>query len=772
MRMRETKLNSAPADASASSLAHLHVPAWLLAMLLALVTIALYWPALHCDFINLDDDDNVTNNFHVQGGLNWEGIKWAFTNTQQAAYWAPMLWLSHMLTCQFFGLNPWGHHLINVLLHALNTALVFLLFRRLTGATWRSFFVAALFGWHPLRVESVAWLTERKDVLSAFFGLLSLICYVRFVEQKGARSQQQGISDSLILVPYCWSLFFFALGLMSKPMLVTWPFVMLLLDWWPLKRFAIGDLRLAISRLVVEKLPFFVLAVAASAVTFLVQKRGGAVMSMATLPFGVRLENALISYCRYLGKLFWPVDLAVFYPHPGHWPMGLVLLAGILLASITALCLLKRTCQPFLLMGWLWFAGTLVPVIGLVQAGSVAMADRFTYIPALGMLILVIWGVHELTCCWRNQALVSSVAGGVAIVLCLGLTHRQLGYWQDTEILFRHALAVAEDNYFARVELGAALDQKGRIDEAISQFRQAVRLNPNDDIANNNLGNDLLRQGQIDEAIGRFEQAVRLDPRLAGFHYNLGRAFSLKGQTDEAINQYQETIRLKPDYAEAHYRLGIALNKEGRLDEAMNEFQEAIRLKPDFPEAYYNLGTVLGVKGRIDEAINQFREAIRLKPDYAEAYNNLGSALKLKGQSAEAIHQFQEAIRWDPDDASAYYNLGSALAEQGQIDEAIRQYQQAIRRQPDDPKVHYNLGNACNRVGRTDEAILQYQEALRLNPEMVEARYNLGVTLCQKGRLEEAIGQFQEVIRLRPDFAEARQNLEHALELKNASTNR
>jgi Flp pilus assembly protein TadD len=640
MRSPELKSDLAPERALPSMTSPWHLPAWLLAVLLALVTVTLYWPVMHCDFVDLDDDIYVTANSHVQSGLTWTGIKWAFSNTQQADYWAPMMWLSHLLACQLFGLNPWGHHLINVLLHAVNTALVFLLFRRLTGATWRSFFVAALFGWHPLRVESVAWVTEQKDVLSAFFGLLSLIFYVRFVQQKEARSKPQGAFVSLILSPYCWSLFFFALGLMSKAMLVTWPFVMLLLDYWPLQRvssfkFSVSNpatkpssiLNHQFSTLVFEKLPFFALAAAASVVTFMAQKHGGAVTPIENLPFDARCGNALISYCRYLGKLFWPTDLAVLYSHPGYWPVGQVLLAGGLILGITVLFIVVWRRYPFLLMGWLWFVGTLVPVIGLVQAGEVAMADRFSYIPSLGLLVLVIWGVSELTRRRWHQAIFLAVAGCATIILCLGLTRQQIGCWKDRQTLFRHALTVTKNNYLAHCSLGTILLNKGQTDEAISQFRETIQLIPDNFKAHNNLGNAFLRKNQV----------------------------------DEAINQFQDVIRLKPGYAEAHNNLGAALGRKGQIDKAISQFQEAIRLAPGNSEAHYNLGTALGQKGQIDEAISQFQEAIRLNPGFANAHNNLGIALSRKGQTDEAIRQFQEAIRWEPGFAEARNNLAHVL---------------------------------------------------------------------------------------------------------------
>ena len=618
------KSNLAPTRASTPVMAGSRFPVWLIAALLVLVTIALYWPATRYDFSSLDDPEYVTENPHVQGGLNWAGVKWAFCNTEQAAYWAPLMWLSHLLACQLFGLNAWGHHLINVLLHATNTALVFLVFRRMTGAAWRSLILAALFGLHPLRVESVAWVTERKDVLSTLFWMLTLWAYVKYVEAAEVRNSKSSLW-------YGAALAMFVLGLMSKAaMLVTVPCVLLLLDYWPLERFKSGSA----WQLVTEKIPFFALAAVASVVTFMVQKHGGAVAAVENLPLGARSGNALISYCRYLGKLFWPTDLAVFYPHPGYWPLEQVLLAGVLIVGISVLLFVKQRRYPFLLMGWLWFCGTLVPVIGLMQAGEQAMADRFTYVPSLGVLILAIWGAYELTRRWRYQVIVLSVAGSAAIVLCIGLTRQQLGHWKDNETLFRHALEVTENNYFAHKALGDALLKKGQTDEAINQYQEAIRLKPDSADAHYNLGNALLKKDQTDEAISQYQEVIRLKPDDADAHNNLGDALLKKGQTDEAINQYQEAIRLKPDSADAHYNLGNALRKKGQIDEAINQYQEVIRLKPDDAEAHNNLGVALAIKGQTDEAIRQFQEAIRLKPDSADAQNNLARALRMKNAPA------------------------------------------------------------------------------------------------------------------------------------------
>jgi tetratricopeptide (TPR) repeat protein len=628
-RRSRGKTKPVPSEAPDPIKARLRYLVWLLAALLVLGTIALYWPATRCGFISFDDDLYVTANAHVQNGLTWENLKWAFFNPV-ASNWHPLTMLSHMLDCQFYGLNPWGHHLTNVLLHALNGALVFVLLQQLTEAMWRSLLVAALFAVHPLRVESVVWVAERKDVLSGFFGLLTLIFYARYARKRATiesgKPEAQGnpAPDAHSAAKdYVLALFFLALGLMSKAMLVTWPFVMLLLDYWPLARFRPGRIRL----LLVEKIPFFGLAVAVSIVTFLVQKSAGAEAAGEYLSFDMRASNAVISYCRYLGKLFWPTDLAVFYPHPGYWPIDQVGLAGLFLAAVSVLFFVKRRPYPFLLMGWLWYLGMLVPVIGLVQVGEQAMADRYAYIPSVGVLILTVWGAHELTRRWRNQVIALSLAGAAAIVLCGGLTRQQIGFWQDSETLFRHALAVTKNNYLAHYNLAVVLEKKGQFDEAVTQYQASVRLAPG----------------------------------YAGFHNNLGIALYKKGDLDDAISQYENAIRLKPNYPDALYNLATARYKEGQLDGAISLFQEVIRLKPDHADAHNNLGTALYQKGHINAAIGEYQAAIRLRPDDAAFHNNLGIARERNGQTDQAISEYQEALRLKPDDVPAENNLTRAL---------------------------------------------------------------------------------------------------------------
>jgi tetratricopeptide (TPR) repeat protein len=623
-----------------------------MAALLVLVTLVLYWPVTGHGFVAFDDHAYVTENSHVQAGLSWEGVKWAFSNPV-CCNWHPVTVLSHMLDCQAFGLNPWGHHLTSLLLHAVNAMLVFWLLQQMTGARWRSLLVAALFALHPLRVESVAWVAERKDVLSGFFGLLALMAYARYAQRSVISNQWSVIGHRPSGVPaphngprptdhrlpitdhgllfYLLSLFFLALGLMSKPMLVTWPFVMLLLDYWPLKR--IKPKRA--WRLVAEKIPFFALSAAVTVTTFVVQRQGGAVRLVEYLPLSERCANALVSYGRYLGKLLWPANLAVFYPHPGEWPTGKVVLGGGLVVGLLVLFWLKRRQCPYLLMGWLWFLGTLVPVIGLVQVRSQAMADRYSYIPSLGVMIVAVWGAYALTRDWRYQALAWWLGGGAAIIVCLALTRQQIGYWESNEALFGHALEATDDNYLAHKAFGDALDEKNETDEARKHYLEAIRLKPGYPEPYNNLGDMLAKEGRLNDAIHQFQEALRLNPHFADAHYNLGNTLLKGGQTSEAIRQYEEAIRLNPDYTEAHNNLGAALNGQGRIDEAIRQYREVIRLKPADAGPHNNLGLALSRTGQIDEAIRQYREALRLKPDYAEAQSNLARALGMKNASPD-----------------------------------------------------------------------------------------------------------------------------------------
>ncbi len=584
-------------------------------LVLFLVVAGVFLPALGHDFITYDDPAYVTRNSHVTAGLTWEGIRWAFGSTT-ASNWHPLTWISHMADCEVFGLRPWGHHLTSVLLHALNAALLFVVLRRMTGAPWRSLFVAALFGLHPLHVESVAWIAERKDVLSTAFGLLTLWAYARHAERAAANGRGAWIWQGAAAG-------FFALSLMCKPMLVTIPGVLLLLDWWPLRRWQTAS---AAGRrmLLIEKLPFIVLAAVSCAVTLYAQGRGVAVQSVEDFPWVVRLANALIAYGGYLGRCFVPIKLAVFYPFvPGPVPVGQSLLAGLLLAGATVAAVAAARRRPYVVVGWLWFAGTLVPVIGLVQIGGQSMADRYSYVPLIGIFLIVAWLAGDVAAAgprWRSMLAVAAVA---VVVACAGLTIRQLGFWRDGVALFRHALAVTTpDNWVAHANLYLTL---APTDPAASraEFREMTRILGDFARRYDRKGLELRREpGRSQEAIKAFRTAVRILPVLPEPHCHLGLALAqTPGGIAEAIDEFQAALQLKPDYAEAHAGLGSALAQtSGRLLDSIGEFRTALGLDPNLAEAHAGLGALLAtIPGREAEAIEELQAALRLKPDLREA---------------------------------------------------------------------------------------------------------------------------------------------------------
>ena len=593
-----------------------------IAGILALGTFAVVAPALRLGFVNYDDPEYVTENPPVRAGLRAASVAWAFT-TPHSANWHPLTWLSHMADCQLYGLAPAGHHATSVVLHAASAAVLFGALAGMTGATWPSLFVASAFALHPLRVESVAWVAERKDVLAGLCWMLALVAYWRYVRRPR---------------PTRWLLVVaaFALGLLAKPMVVTLPFVLLLLDRWPLGR-------PWSARIVSEKLPLLALSLAASAVTFAVQRGAGAVASLDTLSFGARLAGATVAVATYLVKTFWPTNLAVFYPNRPPAPWQLVL-SVLLLVAVSLLAVAQHRRRPYLLVGWLWYLGTLVPVIGLVKVGDQAMADRFTYIPQIGVLLMLAWGAAELSV--PRAALVAT--GAAALAASAVLTVRQLDVWQDSITLFTHATAVTRDNYVAEANLGAAL----------------------------------LDLGHPSDAIGHLRRAEAIKPDYVKPHVTLGKALAESGDAEGAAREYAEALRLDPGYATAHYNLGLLLAGQGRLDEAIARYREALRLDPNYANARHNLGAALAAEGRFEEAVAEYRRALALLPDLGIAHGNLAIALERLGRRDEAIAEYRTAVRLMPRDPTARYNLAGGLAGDGRFDEAIAELQVAMRLRP------------------------------------------------------------------------------------------
>jgi tetratricopeptide (TPR) repeat protein len=614
-------------------------------LLLGLVLIAAtgfcFWPLSDAGFIHLDDDVYVTANPQVTSGLTLTGAVWAFTSTH-AANWHPLTWLSHMLDCQLYGLNPAGHHASSVLLHLSTVLLLFIVFQRMTGTLWQSGFVAALFALHPLHVESVAWVAERKDVLSTLFWVLTMGAYARYAEGRAAgqsaASRERGVRGkrgSYLLV-----LLFFALGLMSKPTLVTLPFVLLLLDYWPLGRMGRTINKDRLRPLVLEKLPLFMLSAVSSAVTFLVQRSGGAVGLLELLPLEQRIANALVSYVAYIGKMLWPWHLAVYYPYDENLPLWQVVGAALLLLAITAAVVRFGRKRPYLRVGWFWYLGTLVPMIGLVQVGGQAMADRYTYVPMIGLFVMIAMAVPEVLNRWRCRKKVMALSAGIILVALLAVGRSQASLWRNSIRLFDHSLAAASDNYLIR----------------------------------NNLGNALERMGRVDEAIGHYRESLRIAPGNAEVYFNLANAISRKGKAHEAIALYAEALRLRPDYAEAHNNLGSELDRLGQIADAMAHYREAVRLKPDYVEAVSNVGVALAKQGQAAEALPYFEKAIRIDPRYEKAYHNRGVALFDQGRVREAIASYDQAVRINPGFVEARYSLALAYVTIGDRQACWKQY--------------------------------------------------------------------------------------------------
>jgi tetratricopeptide (TPR) repeat protein len=546
-----------------------------IALLLALATFALYLPVAWFGFVVYDDGLYVTDNPIVQAGVTWAGVKWAFT-TMAASNWHPLTWLSHMIDCGIFGLNPAGPHLVNALFHAVNAALLFIVLRRLTDKLWPSVFVAALFAWHPMHVESVAWISERKDVLSTFFALLALLNYTRYVEESKVQSPKFKVYFSLSLVT-------FTLGLMAKPMLVTLPCLLLLLDFWPLRRIEKFKLSRASLKLVLEKWPFFFITAISCAITFLAQSQhgGSAVASLELVSLHYRLKSVPLAYVEYLCKTFWPAKLAIFYPLHEKIPASTGAASGALLVFISLAVVWLHRTRPYLFTGWFWFLGMLVPVIGFVQVGGAALADRYSYLPSVGIFIAVTFAAYD--CAARFKIPKSIFAGFSVCILaaCIVTMEIQLSHWQNSVTLFRHALAVTTDNDVARDNLGVALEQQGRLVEAAEQYRAAARLEPDRYIAFHNLAGVLDRLGHPTEALVEHREAARLEPQKQILHYCLGLALVAADQTDEALKEFSEAARLDAHYPWPHLEIAKIFLQRNRDAEALDELRAALRIDPD-----------------------------------------------------------------------------------------------------------------------------------------------------------------------------------------------
>ena len=660
---------------------------FIVCLFLVVITILAYLQLSSHDLLSFDDHKYITQNIHVQKGITLENIVWVF-RIVDFAYWHPLTWLSHMLVFQIFGMNTFMHHLINLFLHIANALLLFLVLKRMTGSLWKSAFVAALFALHPLNVETVAWASERKNVLSTFFWMLTLLTYARYAERPD-------------VFRYLITFLVFALGLMAKPMLVTLPFVLVLLDYWPLCRFKrfqsdsmehgirqsmpYGSRWSPVSRLVVEKIPFLFLSAGCIHLSSLSVQRLGIVISTALVPMKLRIYNALVSYVIYIKKMVWPHNLAVYYPYPESLPFWEVAGAAVFLICVSVLVFREHKSKPYLAVGWLWYIGTLVPAIGLIQAGLwPSIADRFAYVPLIGLFIIIAWGVPDLVARWRYKKIVLATTAAAVVLTLTATTWFQNRYWANSIALFKHSLDVTKDNDVAHQKLGEALATQGKTDEAIRHYYEALRIKPDLVAARLNLGVTLREEDKINEAMEHFSMVLQAKPDCAEAYYELGVTLEKQGNFDAAVKHYSEALRMKPGFAKVHKNLGILLARQKKDKEAIFHFYEAIRIGPYNADVYCNLGIIYTNQKNIEKAILHYKKALHLNPNMAQALYNLSWILAScederfrNGEGAVTLaEKLCKITRYNQ--PLALDTLAAAYAETGKFDEAVTLSQKAL----------------------------------------------------------------------------------------------
>lgn len=734
-----------------------------LCALLVLLTFAAYWPLHRSGFVDYDDPEYVTGNPHVREGLSVKGVLWAFTSTN-ASNWFPLTWLSHMTDCQIYGMNPAGHHLTGLLFHIANALLVFFFFNRTTGGIWQSGFAAAVFAVHPLHVESVAWISERKDVLSAFFGLLAIICYVKYTEWYTVReSRFKAVKGHLTnhhspITVYAACLAAYAFSLMSKPMLVTLPFVLLLLDIWPLDRFR----KTSTFRLVLEKIPMIALSLISCIITMSVQRGAIAVSVMEQpaamtfqtrdFPLGLRLSNAIVAFIRYIWLMICPKGLCILYPHPRNsLPAWQVTLSLLMLAAITA-AVFYMSRRRYLIVGWLWFIVTLIPVIGIVQVGSQAMADRYMYLPSIGILIIAAWGCSDLLA-GRPKTKTAAWVPAVLLVAALSLcTRTQTGYWKDSFSLFSRALAVTSGNYIMHNNLGNVFHKEGRLNDAIGQFQQALAIEPDNPEANNNLGNVLSDQGKLDDAARYYRRALKSAEGSSAVYYNLAVTLSSQGRFSQAAEYCRMVLDIEPDNIKARYRLAVAMGAQGLFDEAIKNYRQVLAAEPGNLQAMSNLGGILQLKGDPAGAQEYYLKALRIDSNSAEVNYNLAVTLHSQGQFQKAQDYLRRSLQTSPDNAQAHYYLGLVLGPQGDINGAVRSFRRVLELKPD----HLPALNVLARILASypdtklrdvNEAIVFAERAVKLTDHKDPAVLDtLAACYAAAGRMEDAVSAANKAI--------------------------
>ena len=712
---------------------------WIIILLIA-ITLPIYWPVQHHQFINYDDDKFVTNNIYVQSGITLKGIRWAFEKGW--GYWKPLTWISLMVDYEIYGMNASGFLMTNLFLHLLNTVILFFLLKQMTGELWKSGFVAALFAIHPLHVESVAWVAERKDVLSTFFWFIATLAYVRY-------TKTPKLSTYLLVV------FFMGCGLMAKPMLVTLPATFLLLDYWPLQRIRYRENRLyikeqaaksstsitgngsrlfsPINRLIIEKIPLFLLSAATSFYLLSLKLKDSypIVAPLESSSLYSKLSTAIMAYITYLEKTIWPFSLAI--PYPVHEiSLQQMTFAFIVMIFISILTIINLTKRPYIAVGWFWYIGTLIPVIGIINVGSFSMADRFTYVPLIGIFIIVAWGIPEFLHNKADRRIILAISA--TLILLLSLTAwNQVTYWENTINLFSHSLKVTNNNY----------------------------------IAHDTLASTLLEKGKPDKAIQHYERVIKIKPNYAGGHNNIGNAYKKLNKIPEAIHHYSEAIRLDNKFTDAYYNLGVVFLEKKKHKAAEQYFRKVIEYNQESFEAYDNLGTALAAQGKDIEAIRYFRTALEIKPNFENALVNLGGVFMKTGNLDQAAESYGNALKINSKRSDVHYNLGILLLQQQNIEEAIKHFKASIQINPDFLQSYVYLGDIFAKAGATDLAIKYLYQTIRIKPNYAEMHYYLGMLFMRQNSSDNAVKHFYQAISVKPNYAAARLGLAKALALKN-----
>ena len=727
---------------------------------LVISTLLAYEPIRHNDFVNYDDTSYITENTHIAHGITQQSVMWSFTEAY-SANWHPLTWLSHMLDYRLFGLNPLGHHSVSVLIHITNALLLFLILRNITdstsspqaGTTWASAFVAAVFALHPLQVESVAWASERKTVLSGLFWLLTMAAYIHYARKPG-------------LGRYMLLLFVFGLCIMTKPTVVTLPFVLLLLDYWPLGRLKwcqeVQNIpkkswqpKVSFEWLIIEKIPLLAFSAVISVITFLAQQQWGAVASLDKIPLDYRIANAFASYIKYIGKTIWPSGLTVFYP-PSHSNLLNIatVISVLLFIVISAISIYTGRRRKYIATGWLWFAGTLIPMIGLVQAGAQAMADRYMYISMLGLLIIIAMAVKELIEKRPRLKTVAAVMGVISLSCLLVLTRMQIRHWQNSITLYEYALKVTKNNATVENNYGSALLATDRLDEAISHFKKALSITPKMPEAEDNLGKAYLNKKKYNEAVVCFNEAIKRNNNSAETHYNLATALIMLHKYNDAVKHLTKALKLDPNCPDARSRMGTALLGSGRIEEAILCFNELLKQNKGSAEIHYNLGLALSAQRKYDDAVKHYAKALEMDPKYPYAHDRIGVALLATGKLDEAIEHLKEGLATSPDQAETYTNLATAYIKQNRYEPAIENWTMAVGLKPNDVAALNNLGwvlATCGEVTteNANKAIKLAQHACELTGyNDAEFLDTLAAAYASAGRFDEAKATAEKALNI------------------------